>query len=193
MPSLEQIRKLEKTLSTNEAYINNLEKAISGRDEEISDQAEELELLRKNNSDLKRRLKKALEDIEHKEESLVILDSRISDLQQEITDLKNRIQDITSRKKNLAMAQAPNANEVQTLCETVQNAFNNINSILNRAPGVPRNIGSEFTDIRNAVNRLQEISNWETNRANRAQAHINQDAQTIIRLNARARIADEDL
>lgn len=75
MPSLEQIRKLEKTLSTNEAYINNLEKAISGRDEEISDQAEELELLRKNNSDLKRRLKKALVDIEHKEESLVILDS----------------------------------------------------------------------------------------------------------------------
>lgn len=193
MPSLEQIRKLEKTLSTNEAYINNLEKAISGRDEEISDQAEELELLRKNNSDLKRRLKKALEDIEHKEESLVILDSRISDLQQEITDLKNRIQDITSRKKNLAMAQAPNANEVQTLGETVRNAFNNINSILNRAPGVPRNIGSEFTDIRNAVNRLQEISNWETNRANRAQAQNNQDAQTIIRLKATARIADEEL
>ncbi|CAH1756961.1 10790_t:CDS:2 [Entrophospora sp. SA101] len=46
----------------------------SGWDEEISDQAEELELLRKNNSDLKRRLKKALMDIGHKEESFAVIE-----------------------------------------------------------------------------------------------------------------------
>ena len=169
MPSLEQIRKLEKTLSTNEAYINNLEKAISGRDEEISDQAEELELLRKNNSDLKRRLKKALEDIEHKEESLVILDSRISTLQQEITDLKNRIQDITSRKK-LAMAQASNTNEVQSLVDSIRNAFNNIDSTLRRTPAIPRPlINNEINDIKNAVIRLRTIANQEKNRADIAE------------------------
>ncbi|CAJ0843737.1 9239_t:CDS:2 [Entrophospora sp. SA101] len=145
----------------------------SGWDEEISDQAEELELLRKNNSDLKRRLKKALMDIGHKEESFVILENRISALQEEINKLKNRIQDLTSRKnKKLSMAQAPNANEVQTLSELSTYHSSNIDS--------------EFTDIRNAVNRLQEISNWEANRANRAQARINQDAQTIIRLNAKS-------
>ncbi|CAJ0755735.1 5130_t:CDS:2, partial [Entrophospora sp. SA101] len=161
MPSLDvQIQKLEKTLLSNEAYINYLEKEISNRDEGLG----ELEILRKNNMDLQKRLKKALLDTEYKEESLVILDSRISNLQQEIIDLKNRIQDITSRKKKLAMARAPNANEIQTLGETVRNAFNNINSILNR-----------------------------TNRANRAQAQINQDAKTIIKLNAAARIADEEL
>ncbi|CAJ0828946.1 211_t:CDS:2 [Entrophospora sp. SA101] len=162
MPSLDvQIQKLEKTLLSNEAYINYLEKEISNRDEGLG----ELEILRKNNMDLQKRLKKALLDTEYKEESLVILDSRISNLQQEIIDLKNRIQDITSRKKKLAMARAPNANEIQTLGETVRNAFNNIN----------------------------KISNWETNRANRAQAQINQDAKTIIKLNAAARIADEEL
>src|SRR5215213_8533753 len=129
MPSLEmQIRNLEKTLSINEAYINYLEKEISNRDEGL----EEVEILRKNNLDLQKRLKKALLDIEYKEESLIILDSQISNLQQEIIDLKNRIQDITTRKKKLAMARAPNANEIQTLVETVRNAFNNINSILNR-------------------------------------------------------------
>ncbi|CAJ0874236.1 11907_t:CDS:2 [Entrophospora sp. SA101] len=56
------------------------------------------------------------------------------------------------------------------------------------APAIPRNIGSEFTDIRNAMNRLQEISNWEANRANQAQAQINQDAKIIIRLKATASI-----
>ncbi|CAJ0764334.1 17864_t:CDS:1, partial [Entrophospora sp. SA101] len=55
-------------------------------------------------------------------------------------------------------------------------------------PAIPRNIGSEFTDIRNAMNRLQEISNWEANRANQAQAQINQDAKIIIRLKATASI-----
>ncbi|CAJ0828040.1 18047_t:CDS:2 [Entrophospora sp. SA101] len=104
MPSLDvQIQKLEKTLLSNEAYINYLEKEISNRDEGLG----ELEILRKNNMDLQKRLKKALLDTEYKEESLVILDSRISNLQQEIIDLKNRIQDITSRKKKLAMARAP--------------------------------------------------------------------------------------
>nr|CAG8608679.1 15738_t:CDS:2 [Entrophospora candida] len=190
MPSLEeQINKLEKILSINEAYINYLEKEITNRDEEL----EELEIIRKNNSDLQIRLKKALTDIEYKEESLLILDKRIYDLQQEIINLKNRIQNITSRKKKLAMARAPNANEIQTLGEAVRNAFNNINSILNRVPAIPRNIDGKFTDIRNAANRLQEISNWETNRANRAQAQIDQDAKTIKRLNATARIADEEL
>lgn len=191
MTSLEQIRKLEKTLSTNEAYINNLEKAISGRDEEISDQAEELELLRKNNSDLQKRLKKALADIEHKEESLVILDNRINELQEEITALKNRIQDITSRKK-LAMAQAPNANEVQTLGESVRNAFNTINSILRRVPAIPRNLEGEFTDIRNAVDRLQHIADREKNRADRAQAQVDQKNQDIRRLNTGITQAEGD-
>jgi len=109
MSSLEvQIQKLEKTLLSNEAYINYLEKEISNRDEEL----EELEILRKNNLNLQKRLKKALLDITYKEETLVILDNKIYDLQEEINTLKNRIQNITSRKYNtkdiLNMAQQPN-------------------------------------------------------------------------------------
>ncbi|CAH1768318.1 3024_t:CDS:2, partial [Entrophospora sp. SA101] len=61
MPSLDvQIQKLEKTLLSNEAYINYLEKEISNRDEGLG----ELEILRKNNMDLQKRLKKALLDTE---------------------------------------------------------------------------------------------------------------------------------
>ncbi|CAJ0644365.1 2107_t:CDS:1, partial [Entrophospora sp. SA101] len=67
MSSLEeQINKLEKILSNNEAYINYLEKEISNRDEEL----EEIEILRKNNMSLQKRLKKALLDINYKEEIL---------------------------------------------------------------------------------------------------------------------------
>ncbi|CAH1763015.1 8833_t:CDS:1, partial [Entrophospora sp. SA101] len=44
---------------------------------------------------LQKRLKKALLDINYKEETLVILDNKIYDLQEEINTLKNRIQNIT--------------------------------------------------------------------------------------------------
>ncbi|CAJ0748164.1 11590_t:CDS:2 [Entrophospora sp. SA101] len=138
MSSLEeQINKLEKILSNNEAYINYLEKEISNRDEEL----EEIEILRKNNMSLQKRLKKAL------------------------------IQNITSRKKSTM-------DEIQTLGETIQNAFVNINSIFQRTPAIPRSIiDREITDIRNAVTRLQGISNFEKNRANTAEAKINQDTK----------------
>ncbi|CAJ0826543.1 6828_t:CDS:1, partial [Entrophospora sp. SA101] len=141
MPSLEeQINKLEKILSNNEVYINYLEKEISNRDEEL----EEIEILRKNNMSLQKRLKKALLDINYKEETLVILDNKIYDLQEEINTLKNRIQNITSRKKSTM-------DEIQTLGESIRNAFININSIFQRTPDIPRSIiDREITDIRNA-------------------------------------------
>ncbi|CAJ0745741.1 24467_t:CDS:2 [Entrophospora sp. SA101] len=184
MPSLEeQINKLEKILSNNEVYINYLEKEISNRDEEL----EEIEILRKNNMSLQKRLKKALLDINYKEETLVILDNKIYDLQEEINTLKNRIQNITSRKKSTM-------DEIQTLGESIRNAFININSIFQRTPDIPRSIiDREITDIRNAVTRLQGISNFEKNRANTAEAKINQDTQTILRLNSTVQKSNDEM
>ncbi|CAJ0833396.1 14298_t:CDS:2 [Entrophospora sp. SA101] len=124
-------------------------------------------------SNLEKRLQKALVDIEHKEDSLVISDSRINELQEEINTLKNRIRDLTSRKnKKLSMSQVSNMNETRTIVESVRNAFNNIDSVLRRIPGLPRNIESEFTDIKNAVTRLQGVANREKNRADQIQVQV---------------------
>nr|CAG8627386.1 10138_t:CDS:2 [Entrophospora candida] len=158
MTTLEmQIRELEKTLLSNEAYINYLGKEILNRDEG-------LEILRKNNMDLQKRLKKVLMDIEHKEETLI------------------------------AMAQASNTNEVQSLVDAIRNAFNNIDSTLRRTPAIPRPlIDREINDIKNAMIRLRTIADQEKNRADQTQAQVDQNNQTIKRLNATARIADEEL
>ncbi|CAJ0746393.1 8992_t:CDS:1, partial [Entrophospora sp. SA101] len=63
-------------------------------------------------------------------------------------------------------------NETRTIVESVRNAFNNIDSVLRRIPGLPRNIESEFTDIKNAVTRLQGVANREKNRADQIQVQV---------------------
>ncbi|CAJ0846930.1 3714_t:CDS:2, partial [Entrophospora sp. SA101] len=145
-------------------------------------------------SNLEKRLQKALVDIEHKEESLVILENRISNLQEEINTLKNRIQDLTSRKyKKLNIAQMSNIDGVQSIGESIQNTFNNISYVLRKIPGLPKNLEEEFTDIKKDVAKLQAIADREKNRANLSQTQINQDAQTIMRLNSMVRQSDDDL
>jgi hypothetical protein len=84
-------------------------------------------------------------------------------------------------------------NEIQTLGESIQNAFNIINNVFQRTPGFPKAIiNKEIDDIKNAITRLQGIANFEKNRADQAQAQVNQNNQTIRRLNIGITQAEED-
>ncbi|CAJ0756030.1 15975_t:CDS:2 [Entrophospora sp. SA101] len=86
-----------------------------------------------------------------------------------------------------------NIDEVQSIGESIQNTFNNISYVLRNIPGLPKNLEEEFTDIKKDVAKVQAIANRQKNRANLSQTQINQDAQTIMRLNARVRQSDDDL
>src|SRR5271155_331995 len=91
MSSLEsQIQTLRYKLSQAEDYIKYLEKEIIDRDNE-------LEIFRAEVSNLKKRLKKALQDIESRDKDITYLEIQLSEIINNIYILKNRIQNLHSQ------------------------------------------------------------------------------------------------
>lgn len=164
--------------------VESCHRTISFQDNTIIAHETEVQELKSQVSNLEKRLRIALKGVNEKEAFILHQDIQISDLESEVEHLKLQIHRIFSckyiPKDNPDMAQqirAPVLNEAQTITESVRNTFRNINRIFRRntssnTPGA--DIEREFDDIKNAVKRLQEISDWEKNRADQAQAQVNQ-------------------
>src|SRR5277367_1192340 len=91
MSSLElQIQTLKYKLSQAEDYIKYLEKELAGRDNE-------LEIFRTEISNLKKRLKKALRNIESRDKDITYLETQLSEIINNVYILKNRIQNLRSQ------------------------------------------------------------------------------------------------
>src|SRR6266536_1491552 len=95
-----QIKKLESELSKQEQYIKYLYSVIEGYEEEIED-------LRKKNSELKVQLKDTLETALFKEECLVSLEEKIDEIENKNAELKNRILEYSSKVNNEVMDPRP--------------------------------------------------------------------------------------
>src|SRR5947207_9261069 len=95
-----QIKKLEFDLSKQEQYIKYLYSVIEGYEEEIED-------LRKKNSELKVQLKDTLETASFKEECLVSLEEKIDEIENKNAELKNRILEYSSKVNNGVMDPRP--------------------------------------------------------------------------------------
>ncbi len=95
-----QIKKLESELSKQEQYIKYLYNVIEGYEEEIED-------LRKKNSELKVQLKDTLETASFKEECLVSLEQKIDEIENKNAELKNRILEYSSKVNNRVMDPRP--------------------------------------------------------------------------------------
>src|SRR5271169_2672180 len=86
MSSLEsQIQTLKYKLSQAENYIKYFEKELAGRDNE-------LEIFRAEVSNLKKRLRKALQDIDSKDKDITYLETQLSEIINDVYLLKHRIQ-----------------------------------------------------------------------------------------------------
>src|SRR6266496_4376813 len=94
-----QIKKLESDLSKQEQYIKYLYSVIEGYEEEIED-------LRKKNSELIVQLKDTLETASFKEECLVSLEEKIDEIENK-NELKNRILEYSSKVNNEVMEPRP--------------------------------------------------------------------------------------
>ena len=102
-----KIRILERDLDYCNREINYLSNTLIHSEEEI-------ESLKKENTTLSIQLRKALKDIDTKEECLVIRDNQIIDFESKILTFKNRIKDI-SKKHTMAQTGTPqttNLNEI---------------------------------------------------------------------------------
>src|SRR5271155_2845697 len=86
MSSLEdQIQNLRYKLFQAEDYIKYLEKELAGRDNE-------LEIFKAEVLNLKKRLKKALQDIESKDKDITYLEIQLSEIINNVSLLKHKIQ-----------------------------------------------------------------------------------------------------
>src|SRR5271169_3743715 len=86
MSSLEdQIQNLRYKLFQAEDYIKYLKKELIGRDNE-------LEIFRAEVSNLKKRLRKALQDIDSKDKDITYLETQLSEIINDVYLLKHRIQ-----------------------------------------------------------------------------------------------------
>src|SRR6266496_4680389 len=95
-----QINKLESDLSKQEQYIKYLYSVIEGHEEEIED-------LRKKNSELRVQLKDALKTSSFKEECIVSLERKIDEIENKNIELKKRILEYSSKVNNRVMDPRP--------------------------------------------------------------------------------------
>ena len=183
-----KIRLLERDLEHCNQEINLLNTTILNSEEEI-------ECLRKDNTNLSKQLRKALLEVERKEKSLVHQDNQIKQLEERILTLKSRIKDITLKKMSV-----PAISEHESLYEDIQSELDIIKNHLYPLPGSsPSNLTQQaiidkFIKITEKTFRLNEIikcyKNWynvehntnialtaEKNNAqeviNNAQRHVN--------------------
>src|SRR6266498_1601481 len=115
-----QIKKLESDLSKQEQYIKYLYGVIEEHEGEIKDLCDK-------NSELRVKLKNALEDISFKEECLVSMEQKIEELENENIQLKNRILEYSSQLINpntqMSRAQPYYANSDNTTLGNTINTY----------------------------------------------------------------------
>ena len=90
-----KIHKLERELESQEHYIKYLYCQIEGQEAEIEE-------LRRNNEQLRLKLKNALSSISLKEEALQTLEQQLIDFEEKNIQLKNRIQTLVTKFHNMA-------------------------------------------------------------------------------------------
>ncbi|CAJ0846169.1 12972_t:CDS:2, partial [Entrophospora sp. SA101] len=150
-------------------------------------------------SDLQKRLRSALKDVDKTESYILVREQQLAILEEEVIKLKNRIRKITSRKYNKPVIaqtiQVPGPNEYQTTAESVRNAFRNIDvyyqqignltNQLTKLQGQLTNTNNNFDLINQAYNfqtgQLQtcqtDLQNWHRKHAKRKGKHVKQKAK----------------
>ena len=148
-----KIRILERDLDYCNREIEHLGNSLIYSEEEI-------ESLKRLNSNLSKQLRKALNDVEWKEECLVSRDNQIFLLESKILTLKNRIKEI-SKKQTMAQVNNPqttNINEINTTFSAVLDNVNDIKQyILSLGIQSSPHVFNKFNLINDSANRLQEV------------------------------------
>lgn len=161
-----QIKKLERTLQSQEQYIKYLYGVISGHESEIEE-------LRQKNAELRIKLKNALEAVSLKEEGLQALERQLIEVDTLNIQLKARIKDLASKyQANMANPLNPimeilDRRRVVSECLTEIHLFLDNNRIL-----IPQDIDDIFDA---ATQNLDSI----IRHANELQ-HIGEDQENII-------------
>jgi DNA repair exonuclease SbcCD ATPase subunit len=171
-----QIKKLESTLYSQEKYIKYLYTQFEGYEEEI-------ESLRKINSKLRSQLKDSLETISFKEECLVVLENKITEIENINEQLKIRILKYAFILKN-KMADTHNDFEMDTasyeeivqeikICTNILHSRVNIlthdQEILDISKDAQEKIKklAEILHIRMAKEMEEKVFHWRTSYENK--------------------------
>ncbi|CAJ0834086.1 931_t:CDS:2, partial [Entrophospora sp. SA101] len=159
----------------------------------------EIQELKSQVSDLQKRLRSALKDVDKKESYVLDLEQRLSTLEEEVVILKKKIREITSRKYNKSaeikdslnivkmtqpnQIQPPAPNEIGTIFDTVLDENGHIDNYI-RNPQTSawnqRDILNKIITVNDSVHRLRDIAEWENTQA---QTQYQRDANTINQLN----------
>jgi len=144
---------------------------------------EEIESLKRLNSNLSKQLRKALKEVEWKEECLVSRDNQIFSLESKILTLKIRIKEIT-KKQTMAGNVQPTTSELDNAFNTIQSAVDAIRNHFTPLPGrSPSRFNSgdilrKFAEISDNAYRLNEVAKWYIGSQTRNQV----DARVIVNL-----------
>src|SRR5271154_6509307 len=163
MSSLElQIQNLRYKLSQAEDYIKYLEKELAGRDNE-------LKIFRVEVSNLKKRLKKALQDINSKDKDITYLETQLSKIINDVFLLKYRIQKL----RQMSTSTLSNTQEsVEVLFRNVRADFK---YIVDCYKGTELDVlqPEELDNLQNKTeDRLNQIESRHTYEINRLRAGI---------------------
>src|SRR6185369_16709845 len=174
-------------------------RTISFQDTTIIAHEKEIQELKSQVSDLQKRLRSALKDVDKKESYVLDLEQWLSTLEEEVVILKKKIREITSWKYNksaeikdslniVKMAQSnqiqpPVPNEINTIFDTVLDENGHIDDYIRNyqtSAWNRRDILNKIITVNDSVNRLRDIAEWENTQA---QVQYQQDANAINQLN----------
>src|SRR5271170_6972409 len=164
MSSLElQIHTLRYKLSQVKDYIKYLEKEIIDRDNK-------LEIFRAEVSNLKKQLKKVLQDIESRNKDITYLETQLSEIINDVYILKNRIQNLHSQ---MSTSTTPDTNtSIRELLGQVRANFKYLTDCY-RDPGHDILLVDEINNLQTQTElKLTQIENKHTNEVARLREDI---------------------
>ena len=146
---------------------------------------DEINALKNEKCTISKQLQKALQDVDMKEEVLLLQDNRIIELESKILTLKNRIKAIVCKTMAQPVVNVqPTIVELDNVFHTIQTSTDVINNHFYPAPGrspsrnSKNDILTHFSKISDNATRLLEVAKWYLVAQNQIQA----DANTINRI-----------
>ncbi|CAJ0842202.1 19402_t:CDS:1, partial [Entrophospora sp. SA101] len=179
-----RIKSLVRDLENSNLDIHYLDKSLIQREAEI-------ETLKEDNKNLSIQLRKALQDIDSKENFIVFREDQFIALEDKISTFNKKPKMSSTRQ-----IQPPNPNEIDVSTDSINTACRSLDEFIQR-PGNStlnqRTAVSKLNKITTFTHRLRDIAKWNDDQLEPLQAQLQQNLQAFNQVNIQLTQAQRDL
>ena len=179
-----KIKSLERDLEHSNLEIHYLGKSLIQRETEI-------DVLKKDNTDLSIQLRKALKDIESKEKFITFREDQFIALEDKISTYNKKPKMSSTRR-----IQPPNPNEIEVNADIISDGCRDLDIFIQRPQNstLDRNTSvNKLNEITTSAHRLRDIAKWNDDQLAPLRVQIHQNLQALNQVNTQLTRVQTDL